>query len=61
MSDIISDYRTLKECYEHNKKFREYVDNVAKSQNRLIDTVLLQATTYEYYLSILPGGCNYEP
>ena len=63
----------MRDAYNRIKKFREYVDEIARDGSRRInqsdtkgsrlksiDEVLINKTVRYYYLSILPGEINEE-
>lgn len=60
VAERLMNFLEVKDIYGRNKKFTEYVNSCARSQQKTIEDILCQATTYEYYKSIMPGGCNFE-
>lgn len=56
----MTDLKTKRWFYEHNKDFRQFVDKCCTQYNKTITEMLQQTTTEEYYLSLIKGGCNYR-
>lgn len=58
MADTLNKFLECKAAYGKNEKFTEYVNECGKAQGKTVEDILCQATTYEYLVSVKPGGCN---